>query len=163
VKDAFGQDNYSDDDVHVVPQYFPAGTHHLNGYQAVAYGRIREGSSDFDRIRRQQQVTEGLVGELSSPLSLAKLPGVWSAYHDAVQTNLSLRQSAGLFALLKRIGTDRMVTRSLGDASVSCTWCPGALLLLEPDQTARLISEAFDDSAEGQNAAQLLVAAGVTP
>jgi LCP family protein required for cell wall assembly len=163
VKNAFGQDNYSDDDVHVVPQYFPAGTHHLNGYQAVAFGRIRQGSSDFDRIRRQQQVAEGLVSGLSSPLSLAKLPGVWSAYHGAVQTNLSLRQSAGLFALLKRIGTDRMVTRSLGDASVPCTWCPGALLLLEPDQTARLISEAFDDSAGGQHAAQLLVAAGVTP
>ena len=80
-----------------------------------------------------------------------------------MQTNLSLRQSAGLFALLKRAGTNRMVTRSLGDASVPCSWCPGALLLLEPNKTARLISEAFDDSAEGQHAAQLLVAAGVTP
>ena len=163
VKTAFGQDNYSDDDVHVIPQYFPQGTQHLDGYQAVAFGRIREGSSDFDRIRRQQQVAEGLVSGLSSPLSLAKLPGIWHAYNSAVQTNLSTRQSAGLFVMLKKIGTDRMVTRSLGDASVSCNYCKAAILLLNPDKTAQLIDEAFNSSSAGQNAAQLLVRAGVTP
>jgi LCP family protein required for cell wall assembly len=163
VREAFGQDNYSDDDVTVVPQYFPQGEQHLNGYEAVAYGRIREGSSDFDRINRQQQVAEGLVSELSSPLSITRMPGVWSAYDDAIDTDLGLRQSAGLFVLLKRIGTDRIVTRSLGDAAVPCNWCNAALVLLQPDVTARLISEAFDDDAAGSTAADLLVAAGVTP
>lgn len=163
VREAFGQDNYSDDDVNVVPQFFPEGTQQLNGYEAVAYGRIREGSSDFDRIKRQQQVVEGLVSELSSPLSFYRYPGVWNAYDNGVDTNLSLRQSTGLFALLKHIGTDRMVTRSLGDAAVPCNWCTAALVLLEPTETARLISEAFDDAAAGQTAASLLVAAGVTP
>src|SRR3990172_7930209 len=122
-----------------------------------------EGWSDFDRIGRQQQVAEGLVSELASPLSVWRLPGVWGAYRGAVDSNLSLRQSAGLFLLLKRIGTDRIVTRSLGDATVSCAWCPGALLLLLPEETARIIGEAFDDDGLGQEAAQLLVAAGVTP
>jgi LCP family protein required for cell wall assembly len=163
VKEAFGQDDYSDDDVNVVPQYFPEGTQHLNGYEAVAYGRIREGSSDFDRIRRQQQVAEGLVSKLSSPKSLTKLPSVWNAYDDAVETNLSMRQSAGLFVMLKKIGTERMVTRSLGDAAVSCNYCTASILLLDPEKTAQLISEAFDSSSAGENAAQLLVAAGVTP
>ncbi len=163
VREAFGQDNYSDDDVNVIPQFFPEGKHHLDGYQAVAYGRIREGSSDFDRIRRQQQVAEGLVQQLSSPRSLPRLSGVWNAYNGAVKTNLSLRQSAGVFVLLKRIGTDRMVTRSLGDAAVPCTYCEASLLLLEPDETARVIGEAFDDDAAGETAAELLVAAGVTP
>jgi LCP family protein required for cell wall assembly len=163
VREAFGQDNYSDDDINVVPQFFPEGKQHLDGYQAVAYGRIREGSSDFDRIRRQQQVAEGLVARLSSPFSLWRLPYVWGAYRGGVDTNLGLRQSAGLFALLKRIGTERMVTRSLGDAAVSCSYCPGAMLLLDPEETARLIGEAFDDEEAGATAAQLLLAAGVTP
>ncbi len=163
VGEAFGQENYSDDDVHVVPQFFPEGKQHLSGYEAVAYGRIREGSSDFDRIRRQQQVAEGLVEQLSSPRNVWRLPGVWRSYHDVVETNLSLRQSAGLFVLLKRIGTGRIVTRSLGDAAVSCSRCAAALLQLLPEETARIISEAFDDDAAGRTAAQLLVAAGVTP
>jgi LCP family protein required for cell wall assembly len=162
VGQAFGQEDYSDDDVNVVPQYFEEGWQHLNGYEAVAYGRIREGSSDFDRIRRQQQVAEGLVDGLSSPLSVRKYPGLWNAYSDAVETDMGLRQSAGLFLFLKRIGTDRLVTRSLGDAAVSCNYCPGAVLLLEPNETARIISEAFGDGI-GEQAAQLLVQAGVTP
>lgn len=159
----FGQDDYSDDDVNVVPQFFPQGRQHLDGYSAVAYGRIREGTSDFDRIRRQQQVTEGLVDQLSSPTKVFKLMGVYNAFNDGVETDLSMRQSAGLFVLLKHIGTERIVTRSLGDAAVSCSYCQAALIQLLPDETARLIAEAFDDEAAGQTAAQLLVSAGVTP
>ena len=163
VRPAFGQDNYSDDDVNIVPQFFPEGRQHLDGYTAVAYGRIREGTSDFDRIRRQQQVAEGLVEELSSPTKILALLDVYRTYNDAVQTDLGMRQSAGLFVLLKRMGTERIVTRSLGDAAVSCTFCTAALVQLLPDEAARIIAEAFDDEAAGQTAAQLLVSAGVTP
>jgi len=162
VAQAFGQDNYSDDDVNVVPQFFPEGKQHLSGYEAVAYGRIREGTSDLDRIRRQQQVAEGLVSRLSSPFALWRLPGVWGAY-GGVETDLGTRQSAGLFALLKRIGTDRIVTRSLGEATVSCATCTASLLQLLPDEAARVIAEAFDDESAGSLAAQLLVANGVAP
>ena len=163
VRSAFGQANYSDDDINVVPQFFEQGSQHLDGYEAVAYGRIRQGSSDLDRIRRQQQVAEGLVEQLSSISSVTKLPGVWSAYRDGVETDLGMRQSAGLFAILKRIGTGRIVTRSLGDAAVSCTFCQASLLQLLPNEVARIITEAFDDEELGQSAANLLVAAGVTP
>jgi LCP family protein required for cell wall assembly len=163
VRKAFGQDNYSDDDINVIPQFFEEGEQHLDGYQAVAYGRIRQGSTDLDRILRQQQVAEGLVAQLSSLSNARRLPGVWDAFQDSVTTDLGLRQSAGVFVLLKRIGTDRIVSFSLGEASVSGTRCRGALLLLRPEEAARIISEAFDDETAGQTAAQLLVAAGVTP
>jgi LCP family protein required for cell wall assembly len=163
VQQPFGQEDYSDDDVHVVPQYFPQGKQHLDGYRAVAYGRIRKGASDFDRIRRQQQVAEALVAQLSSPRNVFRLWGVWQAFRKAVRTDLSMRESAGVFVFLKRIGTERIVTRSLGDAAVSCTWCTGALVLLVPEEAARIISEAFGDEAAGRIAAERLVAAGVTP
>ncbi len=163
VKEAFGQDDYSDDDINVVPQSFLQGEQHLDGYQAVAYGRIREGSSDYDRIRRQQQVAEALVDRLSSPSSVTKLWGVWKAYRDSVETDLGRRQTAGLFVFLKRIGTDRIVTASLGDAAVSCASCRAALIQLRPDETSRIISEAFEDASAGQRAAELLIQAGVTP
>jgi LCP family protein required for cell wall assembly len=163
VEKAFGQEDYSDDDVNVVPQLFPVGEQHLSGYQAVAYGRIRKGSSDFERMKHQQQVAEGLVEQLSSPRGALRLKGVWNAYDGSVETDMGLRQSAGLFVFLKRIGTERIVTRSLGEAAVSCTYCRGALLLLRPDETGRLIAEAFGDNAAGLIAAQRLTAAGVTP
>ena len=71
----FGQSDYSDDDVHVVPQHFAKGQLDLDGYQAVAYGRIREGSSDFDRIQRQQRVGAALIDDAASPFSIFTTKG----------------------------------------------------------------------------------------
>jgi LCP family protein required for cell wall assembly len=160
---AFGQDDYSDDDVNVVPQYFDEGKLKLNGYEAVAYGRIREGSTDFNRIERQQRVGSALIDRASSPFSVFRLPGAYSAFKDTVKTDMSLRQSAGVLSLLKRVPDDQLKTRSLGDAAVSCQRCTASIQLLDPAKVQEIISEAFGDSDAGAHAAELLVAAGVTP
>ncbi len=158
---AFGQSNYSDDDIHVVPQYFPAGRQHLDGYQAVAYGRIRQGSSDLDRILRQQRVARALIADATSPGSLLRVPSVWRAYRQAIGTDLSMRQSAGVLAMLKQVPSGNLKTLSLGDATVPCNSCEGALLLLVPSKVQQIVADAFGDPAAGQRAAELLVAAHV--
>jgi LCP family protein required for cell wall assembly len=160
---AFGQDNYSDDDVHVVPQFFPEGEIHLDGYEAVAYGRIREGSTDFDRIQRQQRIGAALISKAASPTSVFRLRSLWSAYGDTVDTDLSFRQSAGVLSTLKRVSDDDLKTKSLGDAAVSCASCSASIQLLDPVKTQEIIADAFGDDAAGALAAELLVAAGVTP
>jgi LCP family protein required for cell wall assembly len=160
---AFGQDNYSDDDINVVPQYFEEGELSLDGYEAVAYGRIREGSSDFDRIERQQRVGAALIDKASSPLSALRLPSAFGAFRDTIQTDMSLRQSAGVLSMLKRVPDNELKTRSLGDAAVSCSDCSAAIQFLDPQKVAQIITEAFEDEAAGLRAAELLLAAGVTP
>jgi LCP family protein required for cell wall assembly len=159
----FGQGNYSDDDVHVVPQFFPEGEIHLDGYQAVAYGRIREGSSDFDRIERQQRVGAALIDKASSPMSIFRLPSAYGAYKGTIDTDMSMRQSAGVLSMLKRVPDDDLKTKSLADAAVSCSSCQASIQLLDPDKVAAIIREAFGDDAVAERAAELLVAAGVTP
>src|SRR5205085_1252563 len=99
----FGQADYSDDDVHVVPQHFAVGELHLDGYQAVAYGRIRENSTDFDRILRQQRVGSALIHEAASPTSIFHLTSAYGAFKKTVKTDMSLRQSAGVLSMLKRV------------------------------------------------------------
>jgi len=160
---AFGQDNYSNDDVNVVPQYFPEGSIDLNGYEAVAYGRIREGSSDFDRIQRQQRVGAAMIDKASSPLSLFRMPSVYRAFKDTVDSDMSAREAAGVLALLKRVPDNELKTRSLADAAVSCASCAASIQLLEPGKTAEIIADVYRNEEVGQLAAQLLVAAGVTP
>jgi len=160
---AFGQDNYSDDDVNVVLQYFPEGKQHLDGYQAVAYGRIREGSSDFDRIERQQRVAAALISSAASPMTLFKFPKLYEAYKDTVNTDMSSRQTAGVLSLLKRVSDDDLKTKSLAEAAVSCGYCTASIQLLDPAKAQAIIAEAFGDEAAGVRAAELLVAAGVTP
>ena len=160
---AFGQENYSDDDVNVIPQFFPEGNQHLDGYQAVAYGRIREGSSDFDRIERQQRVAAALISSAASPSTLFKLRKLYSAYQDTVDTDMSARQTAGVLSLLKRVSDDDLRTKSLADAAVSCGYCTASIQLLDPVKAQAIIAEAFGDETAGIRAAELLVAAGVTP
>jgi LCP family protein required for cell wall assembly len=160
---AFGQDDYSDDDVNVVPQYFAEGRISLDGYQAVAYGRIRQGSSDFDRIERQQRVGAALIDQAASPLAIFRLPSAYGAYRGAVDSDMSLRQSAGVLSLLKRVPESDLKTKSLGDAAVSCTWCTASIQLLDPVKVEQIITEAFGDPAIGARAAELLRQAGVTP
>ncbi len=160
---AFGQADYSDDDIHVVPQRFAAGKLDLDGYQAVAYGRIRQGSSDFDRIQRQQRVGSALMHDAASPLSMFRIPSIYRAYKKTIGTDMSTRQSAGVLAMLKRVPDDKLKTKSLGDAAVSCSSCTASIQLLDPAKTEQIIDEAFGDHAAGALAAQRLAAAGVTP
>lgn len=159
----FGQDNYSDDDVNVVPQYFPVGSLQLDGYQAVAYGRIREGSTDFDRIERQQRVAAALISSAASPKTLFKIPSLFDAYRDTVNTDMGARQSAGVLSLLKRVNDDDLKTKSLADAAVPCGYCTASIQLLDPVKAQEIIADAFGDADAGARAAELLVAAGVTP
>jgi LCP family protein required for cell wall assembly len=159
----FGQADYSDDDVNVIPQEFPEGKLKLDGYEAVAYGRIRQGSTDFDRIERQQRVGAALIDRASSPLSIFRMPRAYGAFRDAVKTDMSMRQSAGVLALLKRVPDDRLKTKSLGDAAVSCASCSASIQLLDPVRVQQIVAEAFGDEETAQRAAELLVAAGVTP
>jgi LCP family protein required for cell wall assembly len=159
----FGQGDYSDDDVHVFPQFFPVGELELDGYGAVAYGRIREGSSDFDRIERQQRVAASLISSAASPMTLFKLPKLYSAYNDTVDTDMSARQTAGVLSMLKKVDDDDLKTKSLAEAAVSCVSCTASIQLLDPVKTQQIIAEAFGDDALAAHAAELLVAAGVTP
>lgn len=159
----FGQDDYSDDDINVIPQYFPEGKLKLDGYQAVAYGRIREGSSDFDRIERQQRVAAALIDKASSPFSVFRIPSLYGAFKDTITTDMSARQSAGVLALLKRVPDSKLRTKSLADAAVPCNTCKASIQLLDPALTAQIINEAFGGDTAGQVAADRLAAAGVTP
>jgi hypothetical protein len=76
---------------------------------------------------------------------------------------MSIRQSAGILSMLKRVPDHDLKTRSLGDAAVPCQGCTGAIQLLVPTRVAEIIAEAFGDAAAGERAAELLLAAGVTP
>ena len=65
--------------------------------------------------------------------------------------------------MLKRVPDNELKTRSLADAAVSCATCTASIQLLDPDKVAAIITEVYGDAEIGALAAQLLVAAGVTP
>ncbi len=68
------------------------GSHTLAGQEALAYVRSRQGSSDFARARRQQQLLIALQRKLTDPAMLPNLPGILMDASDTVRTDFPVDQ-----------------------------------------------------------------------
>jgi LCP family protein required for cell wall assembly len=78
---------------------FPAGEVHMDGATALIYARIRHDSSDFRRMRRQQQVLFAVRNKLLSPQVIPHLPALVQSLVGAARTDLSLEDLALLGCL----------------------------------------------------------------
>lgn len=67
---------------------FAAGPQHLDGEAALAYARIRHGSSDFQRAERQQLVIQAVMTRLLQPSAWVRLPAILAAVNESVDTDL---------------------------------------------------------------------------
>jgi len=80
----------------------PAGTHHLNGPQALGFVRERNTSDDFGRMLRTQILLSAGLKQMLNPSSWGDLPKVAGALVQTVDTNIPLWQLPRLtFALLR--------------------------------------------------------------
>jgi LCP family protein required for cell wall assembly len=68
----------------------PAGWNHMDGETALWYVRSRATSSDYDRVRRQQEVLLGMEHTLLSRNALTDIPGYFVTLHDYVISDLTL-------------------------------------------------------------------------
>lgn len=68
----------------------PAGANWLNGENARRFATFRYYSSDFDRARRQQMLLWALRDRALQINVIPRLPELWAAFRDTVQTDLSL-------------------------------------------------------------------------
>ncbi len=67
------------------------GVHHLSGNQALIYVRDRQLSGgDLDRARRQQRFVWSVRNQVISKDMVRRLPALYSALSDSVDTDLSL-------------------------------------------------------------------------
>lgn len=78
---------------------FVGGTYHLNGNQAVAYGRIRAIDNDFERAHRQQMVLRALLGKIRR-VSFSDYPGIIKQMMPYCETSLDLGDVVNLAAIL---------------------------------------------------------------
>lgn len=78
---------------------FVGGSYHLNGNRAVAYGRIREIDSDFERAHRQQRVLRALLGKIED-LSFSDYPGLIKDMMPYCETSLDLSEVVNMAAIL---------------------------------------------------------------
>lgn len=78
------------------------GKYHFNGEEALTFARVRYGSSDFARARRQQQVIKALAARVRTPSVAVRLPEVIDALSEVVRTNVPRDQVPTLLRILER-------------------------------------------------------------
>jgi anionic cell wall polymer biosynthesis LytR-Cps2A-Psr (LCP) family protein len=83
----------------------------MDGERALAYARIRHGSSDLQRAERQQRVIAAALARLLSPAAWPRLPLVAAAVARSVRTNLNPLELARLAPTLLRVGPSHIDSR----------------------------------------------------
>jgi len=128
------------------PQEFEPGVQHMDGSRALAYARIRRGSSDLDRIQRQQRVIFATMDKALSLNVLADALELWNKYKDTIDTDIHDTQILGFALLAAEIPPERINALSLGPATVPYTTPQGAsVLLAAPEGIQQIVEALFSD------------------
>ena len=110
-------DSYPTEDYQFTRVFFPAGTMHLDGAEALTFARTRhdDADGDFARNRRQQQVILGVREQALKLNLLAKGTDLIDALKDTVRTDFPPDQWLGLGRLAVDLRRDAIKQYSLSD------------------------------------------------
>jgi LCP family protein required for cell wall assembly len=86
------------------------GTQHLDGHNALAYGRIRRHSGDFARMHRQRCIIRAVVEQTEISELIAGSRELATAVMDHVETDIPIEALGDMVELLSRVDLDRFAT-----------------------------------------------------
>ena len=86
-------------EINILYGEYEDGTYHLNGNQAVAYGRIRKIDSDWVRVERQQKVLSALVEKLTG-MGITDYTSLISQLMPYCETSLDLGDIVSMTPIL---------------------------------------------------------------
>ena len=125
----------------VVLDYEP-GDHALDGQHALWYVRTRRRGNDLDRARRQQRVLLALKGRAEEVNLLPKVPDLFSALRDNVDTDLNLLDVLALARLGIELKREDIHSRVFDFQMAQPYTTAGGAAVLLPNKAA--IRKAFD-------------------
>jgi LCP family protein required for cell wall assembly len=104
-------------------QYEPNQTYTMDGFTALCYARMRKSSSDFDRLRRQQEVLQAMFDKLISLEGFWHVPELYDVYKDTLQSSMSLDDVLPLTPLAVNIAMDpSQIERYRIDQTMVTSW-----------------------------------------
>ncbi len=123
------------------------GTVYMDPYLALWYVRSRNASSDFDRMRRTQEVLKAIIRKGLSPAGLAKIPEIMQVYQEFVVTSFTVEEISQLIPVAFSTNMDTDIRLySLAFPAVSDWTTPDGAMVLVPDvpQVQQVFYEAFE-------------------
>ncbi len=135
------------------------GEQYLTGGQVLQYTRFRhDASSDWGRVRRQQQVIKEIVKQMSLPAHWAKLPHVLDIAHNNMKTNLTQQQLLALLQVYRGVPDDNIRSFTM---PARAGWVgPESVVFLEPHWTKLIGRMLFSKSDPPQGEVQVANATG---
>ena len=112
------------------------GQYHMTGEQALYYARSRKTTSDFDRSARQQQVLLALRGQVLDAGLIARVPALWSALRETVDTDLGAGDVVDLARLGATMDSSALYTVVMGPPLVAEWVSPQGAQVMVPDLPA---------------------------
>jgi len=131
---------------------FSAGEHHFNGETAVLFMRMREGDSDFYRVRRQSLVLTAFYNKVMHELNLwqqVKL-AVTIISDRSIQTDFSVKDAYALACLAGRIESEDVDFIEIpSDLYHPMTTNRGASVIIPHEGVAGFLQSVMDGSYAG--------------
>lgn len=107
------------------------GTVSMDSEWALWYVRARYNSSDFDRMRRTQEVAKGIFDKAVSPAGMLKMPELMRIYNSDVETNINPDQILPMARLGRNFNSEDVRRFTIGpNETTSWTTPLGANVLL---------------------------------
>jgi LCP family protein required for cell wall assembly len=141
------------------------GIYHMDGATALRYVRTRRGDSDFDRAQRQQQFLRAVWDQFKSADILPKIPGLWLALKDHLQTNLGLGDILALAPVALDLEPQRIRSRYLGPGQVEGWTTPEgwSVLVPIPEKIQQVVASLYAPPSEDRladEAARIQISSG---
>lgn len=92
---------------------YPAGRHHLNGKQSLAFVRDRKGIDDFSRMEHTQLFVMSVFRQMLKPSTWPRLPAVVKMSFQIVDTNIPIWQLPRIGFAFIRAGPNGVDNRTL--------------------------------------------------
>ncbi len=122
------------------------GQVYMDGETALWYARSRSSTSDFDRTRRAQEVTEAVFRRLMNLDVILKADDLYYSYTTYVQTDLTLNDILPLLPLASQIQDTADIRRYVIGPNETTDWITpqGAMVLIPHyDQIEAIMTEAL--------------------
>jgi LCP family protein required for cell wall assembly len=127
----------------------------MDGFTALCYTRMRKRSSDFDRLRRQQEVIEAMFRKVVSIDGLQQIPELFDLFKETFATDMVLEDILSLTPLAEQLASDPLQVRRFRiDQTLVTNWrvpSSGAQVLLPKREAIEMmLQQAFGDLGSPQ-------------
>ena len=117
---------------HLVYKTLQPGTYHMDGFFALRYVRERKSTSDVDRNRRQQRVLIALRNRAREVNIIPRLPALYDAMRDSIETDLGLTDILALGRLGIQIDSENAHGFTIGFKETKSWRTPSGAAVLLP-------------------------------